>query len=205
MIWTVYVRISSPWLKKIFDFRGLECLRMKDLDCLSQNIFTMVEENFWFSWSGMLQNEWFGRLISENLHHGWGKFLIFVVWNAPEWRIWIAYFRISSPEFKKIMDFDDRISSRIKNLDSWCQNIFTIVKENFWSCPKMKILPQNEGFGWLVSEYIHNGWRQFLMLMIWNTPEWRIWTAYLRISSPWLKKVKKYDVRVLLCKVHELK
>ena len=93
-IWTAYLRIYSPWLKKkLFSWSG-ECLRLKNLDSLFQNRFTMVEEIFWFSWSGMLQNEGSGRLISEYFHHGWRKFLIFVVWNSPEWRIRTAYLRI---------------------------------------------------------------------------------------------------------------
>ena len=43
------------------------------------------------------------KLITEYIHHGWRKFWIPVVWNAPRWRIWV----------------------------SSLQNIFTMVEENF--------------------------------------------------------------------------
>ena len=150
--------ISSPWLKKIL----------------------------LISWSGMLQNEGFGRFMSEYLNHGWRKFLIFVVWNASEWRIWNPYLRIYSPRLKKIFDFRDLECPRMKDLNHLLQNIFTMVEENFWF--SWSEMLQNGGFGMLISEYIHQGWRKFLIFVMWNAPEWRIWTAYTRISSPWLKK-----------------
>ena len=46
-IWAAYLRISSPRLKKILDFDDLMGPRMKDLNHFSQNILTMVEENFY--------------------------------------------------------------------------------------------------------------------------------------------------------------
>ena len=63
----------------------------------------------------MLQYEGFGPLISENLHYGWRKFFTFVVWNAPEWRVWTAYLRISSPWLKKIFDFRGLECSRMED------------------------------------------------------------------------------------------
>ena len=95
-LWTAYRRISSPWLKTISWFCGLECSRMKDLDSF--------------------------RILSSCLK----KVLIFVVWSAPEWRIWNANLRIYSPRLKKIFD------------------IFTMVEENsfnfvVWNAPEWRI------------------------------------------------------------------
>ena len=45
---SLYIGISSPWLKKNLDFDDLTCLRMEDLDGLSQNILITVEEIFGF-------------------------------------------------------------------------------------------------------------------------------------------------------------
>ena len=55
----LFLRLSSPWLKKILNFDDLKCSRMKD----------------------------FSYLSSEYFHHGWRKFWILMIWNAPEWRI----------------------------------------------------------------------------------------------------------------------
>ena len=99
--WTTYRRISSPWLKNIFDFRGLECSKIEDLECVSQNIFSKVE-----------------------------IVLIFVIWSAPEWRTWITYRRISSPWLKKIFDFRGLKCSRMENLEYYNQNTFTKVEES---------------------------------------------------------------------------
>ena len=126
-IWTACLKSSSLWLMKILDFDDLMGPRMKDLNHLSQNIFTMVEENFEFSWSEIPKNKGFEPLISEYLHHGLRKFLIFVIWNAPEWRIRTTYLRLSSSWLKKIFDFCDRECLRMKDLDSLCHNIFTMV------------------------------------------------------------------------------
>ena len=92
-IWTANLRISS--LEEIFWFSWSETL--KDMNLLSQNIFTMVEENLWFSLSWMLQNEEFGLHISEYLHQSSRKLWILMTKSAPELRIWIADARISSP------------------------------------------------------------------------------------------------------------
>ena len=45
-----YLRISSPWLKKKLDFDDLKCQRIRDLNRLSQDIFTMFEENLDFDY-----------------------------------------------------------------------------------------------------------------------------------------------------------
>ena len=79
--------------------------------------------------------------------------------------IWAAYFRISLPWFKKILDFDDLKFPRIKALNHLSQHIFIMVDENFvfwWS----QMPQQNEGF---------------------------IWTTYLRIFSPWMIKILDFD------------
>ena len=61
-IWTIYLRISSPLLKKILDFDDLKCPRMKDLSCLYQNNFIMVAENFamveYIFENRMTENDW---------------------------------------------------------------------------------------------------------------------------------------------------
>ena len=77
--------ILSPWLKKILSFTALKCSRMKDFQWLLGNTFTMVEENFEFYCSEMLQNEWFPMIIWEHFHHGWRKFWVLLLQNAPEW------------------------------------------------------------------------------------------------------------------------
>ena len=111
--------------------------------------------------------------ITEYLHHGWRKFWISMILNAPEWRIstclsqniftmveeifefWCSeihqnegfqnvHHRISSSWLKKILDFDDLKCSRMKD------------------------------FNMFITKYLHHGWRNFWILMIWNTPEWRI-------------------------------
>jgi hypothetical protein len=132
--------------------------------CLSQNIFTMVEEISEFWWSEIHQNEGF-----QNVHH-----------------------RISSLWLKKILDFDDLKCSRMKD------------------------------FNMFIPKYLHHSWRDFWILMIWNTPEWSIskrssqniftmvekklgfWRSqmlrnegfqhiYHKISSPWLKRFLNFD------------
>ena len=55
----------SPWLKKILSFTALKCFRMNDFQWLFGNTFTMVEENFEFYCSEMLQNEWFLMIVGE--------------------------------------------------------------------------------------------------------------------------------------------
>ena len=55
----VHYRISSSWLKKILDFSCLKCSEMKNLS----------------------------MFITEYLLHGWRKFWISIVGNAPKWRI----------------------------------------------------------------------------------------------------------------------
>ena len=55
-----------------------------------------------------------------------------------------VHHRISSPWLKKILDFDDLKCSRMKD------------------------------FNMFITEYLHHGWRNFWILMLWNTPEWRI-------------------------------
>ena len=120
-IWTAYLRIPSPWLKKILDFDDLKCLRMKDLSCLSQINFTMVEENFELWWSLIPKNKGFELLISEYIHHGWRKFWILMISNA-QWRTWTTDLRISLPWLMKILDFDDVKYPRMKDLSYWSQN-----------------------------------------------------------------------------------
>ena len=132
---------------------------------MPQNIFTMV-----------------GQMLSEYLHHGWGKFWTLIIWNAQEWSIWTTYLRMSSPWLKKILDYDDLKCPRMKDLIHLSRHIFTMVEENFgfrWS-----EMPKNEGFDQLISKYLHHGWRKFWTLMIWNFQEWSIWTTYLRLYSP---------------------
>ena len=123
-----------PWLKTILDFDDLMGPGTKDLNHLSQNIFTMIEENFGFWWSKM--------------------------------------------------------RPRMKDLNHFAQNIFTIAEKNFgfWWYE----MPKNKGYEPLISEYLHHGSGKFWILMIWNAQEWRIWTTYLRISSPWLKKIFEF-------------
>ena len=64
---------------------------MKDLNRLSQNMFTMVEENFEFWWSKILLNKRFEPLIAE----------LFSTW------------------LNKILDSDDIQRSRIKDLSTF--------------------------------------------------------------------------------------
>ena len=111
-----YLRISSPWLKKILDFDDLMGPRMKNLNHLFQNIFIMVKENFEFWWSEIPKNEGFEPLISAYLHHGWRKFWILMIWNAQEWRIWTTYLRIFLLWLKKNLNFDQLEFPRIKYL-----------------------------------------------------------------------------------------
>ena len=139
------------------------------LSRLSQNFFTMVEENFGVWWSKMPKNEGFEPFISAYLHHGWRNFCILMIWNAQEWWIWTTYLKISSLWLKKILDYDDLKCPIMKDLKHLSQNIFTMVEENFrlwWS--KM---PHNEGFEALISEYLHHGWRKFWMLVMQNAQE----------------------------------
>ena len=76
--------ILSPWLKKTLSFTALICSRMKDFEWLLGNTFTMVEENFEFYCSEMLQNKGFPAIVKGYFHHGWRKFRVLLLWNAPE-------------------------------------------------------------------------------------------------------------------------
>ena len=98
--------------------------------CLSQNIFTIVEEIFEFWWSEIHPNEAF-----QNVHH-----------------------RISSPWLKKNWDFDDLKCSGMKDFNTF------------------------------ITKYLHHGWRDFWILIIWNTPEWRI-SKSIRIEKIFLAPV----------------
>ena len=111
--------------RKFRNFNGLkwQCCRMKDFNLFHQNIFTMVEENFWISmvsnapeWEisiyfikifspwlkKILEFQWSQRLQYEGLlkyfRHGWRKFRISMVSIAPEWRISIFFIKIFSPK-----------------------------------------------------------------------------------------------------------
>ena len=71
-----------------FGFWWCEIHQIEGFWRLSQSIFTMVKENFAFWWCEIHQPEWrILALISEYLHHGWRKLWILMMWNAPEWRI----------------------------------------------------------------------------------------------------------------------
>ena len=107
---------ASSWLKNVLIKLRCQAPEWRISTCLSQNIFTMVEEIFEFWCSEIHQNEGF-----QNVHH-----------------------RISSSWLKKILDFDDLKCSRMKD------------------------------FNMFITKYLHHGWRNFWILMIWNTPEWRI-------------------------------
>ena len=64
----------------------------------------------------------------------------------------------------------------IRDLDHSSLTIFTVVEGNcgfLWS-----VMPQNEGFEPVISDYFHHGWRKFWILMIWNALKWRIWTIH---------------------------
>ena len=102
-IWTIHLRLFSPWLKEILDFDGLKCPRMKDLNHLSQTIFTMVEENCGFWWSET-PPEW--RIWTTHLdyfHNDWRKFRILMIWNAPEWKIWSTHLRLFQHGWRKFL------------------------------------------------------------------------------------------------------
>ena len=108
----IFLRIISPWLKKILNFDHLKffqsegfqpffweyfhhgwrtfwiliiwsCSRMKNFSYFSENIFTIVEENFEFD-GQWLQNEGFQLFSREYFHHGWRKFWILMVWNGSK-------------------------------------------------------------------------------------------------------------------------
>ena len=96
----------SPWLKKILSFTALKCFRMNDFQWLFGNTFTMVEENFEFYCSEMLQNEWFLMIVGE-------------------------YF---SPWLKKILSFTALKCFRMNDSQWLFGNTFTMVEENFEFC-----------------------------------------------------------------------
>ena len=79
-------------VEEIFDFADLKC---------SRKSFTMVEKNFGFWLSKMLQNEGFERFISEHLHHDWRKFWVLMMADTLKWRTW---FRRLVPDPPSILD-----------------------------------------------------------------------------------------------------
>ena len=102
----------------------------------SQNIFTMVEENFGFRWSEMHQNEGFQQvtnriftMVKENFGFAWSSMLQ----NEGFQNV---YHRISSPWLKKILDLDDLKCSRMKHFKTF------------------------------ITENLHHGWRKFWISMI---------------------------------------
>ena len=154
----------SLWLKNILSCIALKCSRMKELYWLLGKTFTMVEENFDFSCSEMLQNEWFLWIVREYFHHCWWKFWFLLLWNAPEWRISIDWLGIFLPWLKKILS--------------------CIAPE----CSQMK------DFYCLLGNTFHHGWRKFWLSLLWDAPEWRISIDWLGILSPWLKKIWKISI-----------
>ena len=105
---------TSPELAQTLEFDGLKgpwfaqfkTCREKILSwsssCLSRNTFTKVEENFELYCFEMLQNERFPLIVKEYFDHGWRKFWVLMLWNAPEWRISNDCWGILSPWLKKI-------------------------------------------------------------------------------------------------------
>ena len=124
-------RIFSLWLKKILNFTTLKCSRMKDFHWFLDNTFTMVEEDFEFFLAlECSRMKGFPFISGEYFHHGWRKFRILQLWNAPEWRISIHFWRTLSPWLKKILNFTALKCSRMKNFHWLLDNTFTMVEED---------------------------------------------------------------------------
>ena len=116
------------------------------------------------------------KLIAEEyFHHGWRKFWVLLLWNAPEWRISNDCWGILSPWLKKILSFTALKCSRMKDfhwllgntftmVENFSEISFTLAEESFeFYCSEML---QNEGFSLIVREYFHHGWRNFWVLLL---------------------------------------
>ena len=88
---------------------------MGDFQWLLRNTFTMVEGNFEFYCSEILQNEGFSMIVGEYFHHGWRKFWVLLLWNAPDWNISTDCWGILSHWLTKILSFTAPECYRIKN------------------------------------------------------------------------------------------
>ena len=117
---------------------ALKCYRMNDFERLLRNTFTMVEENFEFYCSEILQNEGFIMIVGEYFHHGWRKLWVLLLWNTPEWGISNDCWEILSPWLKEILSFTALKYSRTKDFQWLLGNTFTMVDENFmFYCSRM--------------------------------------------------------------------
>ena len=96
----------------------------------------------------------------------------------------------SSPWLRKISDFDDRKCPRMKDL---FEPLISEYLGHGWRKLWVLMIWNAQEFEPLMSEYLHHGWWKFWILMVSNALEWRIWTGYLRISSPWLEKALDFD------------
>ena len=91
-----FIKIFSPWLKKILEFQWSEWRISPYFEIFSPWLKKKLE----FQWSQMLQNEGF-QLISKYFHLGWRKFRNF---NAAEWKISIYFIKIFSQWLKKNLE-----------------------------------------------------------------------------------------------------
>ena len=107
--------ILSPWLKEILSFTAMKYSRTKDFQWLLGNNFTMVEGKFEFDCSEILQNEGFSMIVGQYFHHGWRKFWVLLLWNAPDWNISNDCWGTLSPWLTKILSFTAPECYRIKN------------------------------------------------------------------------------------------
>ena len=105
--------IQHGWIFFFFDFCDVECPRLNSLDSLSRISLPGSRKIFDFCGLKVSKMKETAYLRKSSL---WlKKILIFVVWYAPEWRIWTAFLRIFSPWLKKISDFRGLESARMKD------------------------------------------------------------------------------------------
>ena len=138
---------------------------MRDFQWSLRNTFTMIEGNFEFYCSEILQNKRFPMIVRQCFHHGWRKCRVLLLWITQDWRISNDCWGILSPWLKEILSFTALKYSRIKDFQWLLGNTFTMVEEDFlFYCSE---LLQIEGFPMIVG------------------PGWAI-------LSPWLKNILSF-------------
>ena len=125
--------------------------------------FTMVEENFEILWPKSHHNTLISHFLDYLLHHGWRKFWNLMTRMPPKCSNFTVFEWSSSPWLNYFLKFDD-----------------------------LKCL-QNILISHYLNDLLHHGWRKFWNLMTWMPPEHFNFTLFGWSSSPWLKKILKFD------------
>ena len=124
------------------------------------------------------------------IHHGWRKFWISIVGNAPKWKIWASSlqiifimveenfgFQLSEMLRDEEFEYVHYIISSSTMLKIFCNDLAQIL--HFGAFPTIEIQNFLQPWWWY-SVISLLKWRKFWISVVWNAPKWRIWVCSLQ-------------------------